>query len=338
MRASLAPGLLILSASLLAAPASPRSEVTLDKREVSLGDRVVATYSAWVPAGSRIEVDAVVSPKVEREGDAPTGPVLDYALPGPETVGLPGPDGLVKWSRSVPFTPLLPGDLPIPGPHLVLVSATGEKTPFRPPQTMLKVLSRLPAGEKPEKLAPKADRPARIPPLSAWFWGAMALLSALLLAGLFLLFRRKAGAGSSPRALPPSVPPGPEFLAALDSLAGRLPSGGDDPRAFYSELTYATKRYLERQLKLPVLEWTTFETVRRLREAGWDLPREIGFSEVLGAADQVKFGRGAATRAEAERHLVRARKLYGHVEAALAAAASSAPPASGAAAAAKGRA
>ena len=73
----------------------------------------------------------------------------------------------------------------------------------------------------------------------------------------------------------PALPPGPELLASLEELAARLPSDRDDPRAFYSELTRVTKRYLERQLRLPVLEWTTYETVRRLRDKGWELPREI---------------------------------------------------------------
>ena len=44
------------------------------------------------------------------------------------------------------------------------------------------------------------------------------------------------------------------------------------------ELTHAVKRYLERRLDEPVLEWTTFETVRRLREKGFELPREVAFA------------------------------------------------------------
>ena len=207
----------------------------------------------------------------------------------------------------------------MPGPRLVLVSSSGERTPVRPPGTRVKVNSRLPDGQKPEELAPKADRPVRIPPLGPWFWGTMAFLAVLLAAAAVFLFRRRKAAATPLVAPAPALPPGPEFLETLDALVARLPADGDDPRSFYSELTRAAKRYLERHLHSPVLEWTTFETVRRLRELGWELPREIAFPDLLGAADQVKFARRATTRSDAERHLSRARLLHDHVEGRLAA-------------------
>lgn len=297
---------------------------SLDRAEAALGDQVVATYRAHVGAGWKLELDALVSPKLEENVQA--GTVFDFAQPllaqGPRK----GTDE-ADWTLSAPFTPLVAGALPVPGPRLVLVSPEGTRTPVRPPTLSLKIASRLPSGQKPEDLAPKADRPVRIPPLGPWFWGTVAVLVAAVAALVILLLRRKKAVSGTASPQMPALPPGSELLAALDALAGRLPSDHDDPRAFYSELTHATKRYLERQLRLPVLEWTTIETVRRLRHAGWELPREIAFSDLLGAADQVKFGRGAATRDEASRHLARARTLYEHVEQTLATAASAAVPA-----------
>lgn len=294
---------------------------SLDRTEAALGDRVVATYRAHVGAGWKLELDALVSPKLE--GNVQAGTVFDFAQPllaqGPGK----GTDE-VDWTLSAPFTPLVAGELPVPGPRLVLVSPEGTRTPVRPPTLSLKIASRLPLGQKPEDLAPKADRPVKIPPLGPWFWGTVVLLVAAVAALVVLLLRRKKAISASESPQVPALPPGPELLAALEALAGRLPSDHDDPRAFYSELTHATKRYLERQLRLPVLEWTTIETARQLRHAGWELPREIAFSELLGAADQVKFGRGAATHDEASRHLARARTLYEHVERTLASAASAA--------------
>ena len=311
----------------LLAAAAPEIRFTssLDRTETALGDRVVATYAARVPAGWTLELDALVSPKVEGASQAGTAfdfgqPVLSQG-PGKEAGG-------TEWSLLAPFTPLVSGELPVPGPRLVLVSPEGEKTPVRPPSLSLKVASRLPAGQKPEEIAPKDDRPVRIPPLGPWFWGTVVVLvaAAAALAAYLLRRRKKTAEAAEPEI--PALPPGPELLAALDALAARLPSNGDDPRGFYSELTHVAKRYLERQLRLPVLEWTTVETVRRLRDAGWDLPRGIAFSDLLGAADQVKFGRAGATRDDAARHLGRARELYEHVEGTLAAASSSAAAAS----------
>jgi hypothetical protein len=317
-----AAGMIVLTgiATPLLAAAAPEILFTssLDRTEAALGDRVVATYRARVGAGWKIELDALVSPKLE--GNLQAGTAFDFAEP--LLAHAPGKGGDdADWTLSVPFAPLVTGELPVPGPRLVLVSSDGSRTPVRPPTLSLKVTSRLPSGQKPEELAPKADRPPRIPPLGPWFWGAVALLVALVAALVVFLLRRKKAVSGMAATEMPALPPGPEFLAALEALGGRLPSDRDDPRAFYSELTRATKRYLERQLRLPVLEWTTFETVRRLRDAGWELPREIAFSDLLGAADQVKFGRGAATSDQAGRHLARARTLYEHVEGTLAAAA-----------------
>jgi hypothetical protein len=315
-------GLSGVAASLLAAAAPEiRFTASLDRTEAALGDRVVATYAARIPAGWKVELDALVSPKVEGSAQASTAfdfaqPVLSQA-PGKEAGG-------TDWSLTAPFTPLVSGELPVLGPRLVLVSPEGEKTPVRPPSLSVKVASRLPAGQKPEEIAPKDDRPVRVPPLGPWFWGAViALVAGIAALAAFLIRRRKKTEGAAEPEIP-SLPPGPELLAALDALEPRLPADGDDPRSFYSELTRVVKRYLERQLRLPVLEWTTVETVRRLRDAGWSLPREIAFSDLLGAADQVKFGRAASTRDDATRHLARARALYEHVEGTLASAAASA--------------
>ena len=75
------------------------------------------------------------------------------------------------------------------------------------------------------------------------------------------------------------------------------------------------KRFLERATGEPVLEWTTLETVRRLREKGFEFPRETAFPDLLASADRVKFGKGAATREDARQALVRARLVLEDVEA-----------------------
>ena len=112
----------------------------------------------------------------------------------------------------------------------------------------------------------------------------------------------------------PALVPGEELRLALARLAAAAENLGDDARGFYSELTYAVKRFLERATGDPVLEWTTFETVRRLREKGFDFPREAAFPELLASADRVKFGKGSSTRADAREALVRARAVLHDVE------------------------
>jgi hypothetical protein len=302
---------LVLLAALLAlpalgqGPAHPSFTVTLDRVDVSIGDHVSATYSAMLPPGAKVEVEALVTPAVT----GANGPALEFLPLAPEKLEKNG-----AWSRTVSFAPFIAGPLTLPGPHLVYVSPSGERIPVRPPATSLNVGSRLPEGKKPEELTAKPDRPVRIPARGFWFW-APIVAGALLLAGLvtWLIRRRKRKPAEVVPAAPP-IAPGVELLQALSLLEKQAATLDEDPRGFYSELTHAVKRYLERRLELPILEWTTFETIRRLRERGLELPKEIGLNELLSNADRVKFGKGHATRDEARMHVGRARQLHDHLE------------------------
>ena len=145
------------------------------------------------------------------------------------------------------------------------------------------------------------------------FWPEIVAQAALV---AWLVSRRRRKTVGAP-ATAPTLAPGEELRLALARLAAAAEDLGDDARDFYSELTYAVKRFLERATGDPVLEWTTFETVRRLREKGIEFPREAAFPDLLASADRVKFGKGAATRGDAREALVKARVVLHNVEARL---------------------
>ncbi len=311
----------LLLLPLLAAPIV--FEVAADRTEVSVGDRVTVTYSARIPAGSTLTIDALVTPEPPEGQRPPGGSVLEFDVPLPPVVGTKEEkDGAVLWKQTVTFIPFMAGTVVVPGPHFTFEEKNpgglpGRPLDLRPPSVTLQVASRLPKDAKPEALAPKEDRSVRLPGPSLLFWAgvaALALLLATALAWSFLRKRRKVAAEE----IIPSIPPGEELLGELSRLEREAELLGEDPRGFYADLTHAVKRYLERRLEMPVLEWTSFETVRRLAEKDLEMPREIGFSELLSAADFVKFGRGRSTRDTARHHLARARKLHEHVEARLA--------------------
>ncbi len=284
---------------------------TADRSSAAVGEPVTVVYSARVPDGAKLRLTALVSPARPEGQPATAGFVLDFEPVGPVVYEkLKGRSGLVEARQTVRLAAFVPGETRVPGPVLAYEAPDGTKAVLRPPAVTLTVSSRLPEGQDPEQLAPKPERPVRIPSRSPWFWASIAA-GVLALAALvaWLVRRRKRKGAPAGETAPPPLPPDAELEAALAALASRAATIDGDPRPFYSDLTHAAKRFLERHLGEPVLEWTTFETIRRLRETGAEPPREAALPELLAGADRVKFGRAGATRDEAVRALESARHL-----------------------------
>lgn len=317
-RAALGAASLLLAAGVGAFSSNgeetPIFSATVDRASVSLGDRVVVTYSARIPAGATLTLDALATPAPEEGKRPPGGAVLEYETPAPPTVTKSKTGDFFEWSQTVALFPFSAGTVSVPGPHYSFEeSSSGRKLDVRPPAVELTVASRLPPDQKPDEIAPKSDKPVRIPAWPAKYWAALAAGVALAAALVFwLVRRRRKDAAAEPEK--PAIPPGDELRLALARLAETAEGLGDDARDFYTDLTHAVKRFLERATGEPVLEWTTFETVRRLREKGLDFPREAGFPDLLASADRVKFGKGAATREDARHALARAHLILDDVE------------------------
>lgn len=284
---------------------------TADRTTAAVGERVTVVYSARIPEGAALKLESLVSPARPEGQSATAGFVLDFEPVEPLATekGKRG-SGLVSVRQTVRFAAFVPGETRIPGPVFSYSGPDGAKAVVRPPEVTLTVSSRLPADQEPEQVAPKPERPVRIPGRGPWFWASIAV--ALLVASAlvcWLVKRRKKKDLAVEETAPPPPPPDVELEAALATLAARVASLDGDARPFYTELTHATKRFLERHLGLPVLEWTTFETVRRLRENGAEPPHEVALPELLVGADRVKFGRAESTRGDAARSLENARHL-----------------------------
>ncbi|MDL2718444.1 MAG: hypothetical protein PT977_11875 [Acidobacteriota bacterium] len=319
-RAALGAASLLLAAGFgafsLKGEEGPIFSATVDRAAVSLGDRVIVTYSARIPPGASLRLDALVTPAPEEGKRPPGGAVLEYESPGAPVVTKSKTGDFFEWSQTVALFPFVAGTVEVPGPHYSFKesSSSSSWSEVRPPAVELTVASRLPPGQKPDEIAPKTDKPVRIPSWPLKYWVALAAGVALVAALVaWLASRRRKSAGAEPGV--PAIPPGEELRLALARLAAVAEGLGDDARGFYSDLTHAVKRFLERATGEPVLEWTTFETVRRLREKGFEFPREAAFPDLLAGADRVKFGKGAATREDARQALARARLVLDDVEA-----------------------
>jgi hypothetical protein len=283
---------------------------TADRTTAAIGERVTVVYSARIPEGAALKLESLVSPARPEGQSATAGFVLDFEPVEPLAVGKEERAGLVDVRQTVRLAAFVAGETRIPGPVFSYSGPEGTKAVVRPPDVSLTVSSRLPADQEPEQVEPKPERPVRIPGRGPWFWASI-LAGLLAVAGLviWLVKRRKKESAAVGESVPPPPPPDSELEAALGALAARVASLDGDARPFYTELTHVTKRFLERHLGQPVLEWTTFETVRRLRENGTEPPREVALPELLVGADRVKFGRAESTREDAARALENARHL-----------------------------
>ena len=282
-----------------------------DRTTAAVGEPVTLVYSARILKGADLRLTHLVAPRRPEGQPASAGFVLDFEPIGPAVAErVKGDAGHVDLRQTVRVAAFVPGETRVPGPVFAYRAPDGTTAVLRAPGVALSVTSRLPEGEDAEALAPKPARPVRVPSRSPWFWASVAA-SVLAVAGLawWLVKRRKQGATAGTAAAPPPVPPDVELEATLAVLATRAASLDGDPRPFYSDLTHAAKRFLERHLGEPILEWTTFETVRRLRDLGAEPPREVALADLLMGADRVKFGRAGASAAEAARALDGARHL-----------------------------
>jgi len=132
----------------------------------------------------------------------------------------------------------------------------------------------------------------RYVPRPAWVWwtagGALLALAALI--GWGWWYWRQVNSR------PPELPK-PWAVAgdALFALEQRLPLEAD---VFFVALTDLVRRYLEAAFALPATERTTPEFLRELqREAGpLTAEQRLMLTDLLTAADRIKFGRGEATQ------------------------------------------
>jgi len=296
--------LLALAASAWPQGEEPKATATAAKTEVTVGETFAVEVRATGPAGTTFTFpgEAVRETFELRTPAAPGTPAPGGASPPP-------PD--THRYEAIVFA-LGEAEVPaIPVRYRLPDGALGEVETEPIP---LKVVSLLPRDQDEQKLA-DIRGPVGVG-IGRAFWlglAGVALLGAAAAAWLWSRRGRK-----EPAAVPPTPPlsPDEEALRAMDALvaSGRLARG--EYRPFYIDLTVIAKRYLERRLEAPILEMTTAEMLAHLRsnpQGGLDLVAPL--RDLAGAADRIKFARGAGLHDEAVRHLAGVRGLVRDLEA-----------------------
>jgi Domain of unknown function (DUF4381) len=280
---------------LLLTAAAPGVKASASKTDLHVGEPFVVELSASGPAGTTFEF-----PK-EAGSESVELRAQEHA-PGAS----PPPPGVHRYDAMA----LALGEVELAGidvPYRLADGTSGKATtePIR-----LRVESVLPKDPKQQKLA-DIRGPLALS-IGAPFWIALGLATLLIGGVAFWLWRRRRPV-VAPAAVP-SIEPDAEALQALDRLAGAGLVERAEYRAYYIALAEIAKRYLERRLGAPVLEMTSAEMASFLR----DHPAASSFAtpvrDLAGAADRVKFARGAGLEDEARRHIESARALVRGIE------------------------
>jgi hypothetical protein len=277
----------------------PKVAATASKTEVSVGEAFTVEVRATGPAGTTF----TFPPEVVQE---------TFELRVAPAAQSPLPPGVQRYVATIFGL----GDAQVPAIPVRSRLADGTEGDVATGPVSLKVVSLLPRDKGEQKLA-DIRGPLGVP-IGRAFWVGLAVLL-LLLAGLaFRLWsRRKRTASTAAATVVPALAPDEEAQRALDALlaSGRLARG--EYRPFYIELTAVAKRYLERRTGAPVVEMTSAEMLAYLRSSPHAALLAAPMRDLAGAADQIKFARGAGLHDEAERHLAALRALIQALEARL---------------------
>jgi hypothetical protein len=301
-----ASALALVAASALAQAPPPSVSARVSRDEVSVGEPFTVELRASGPDGTTwMFPPQAGSDAVELVTEPAPSPSPGASAPPPPAPG--------TWRyRATVFAVKDVAVPPITVRYRLPDGGEGEATSA---SVRLRLRSLLPKDPKEQTLA---DVRPPLPLSIGWpFWAGLGLLLSSVAALVWLVARRRRRA--TPLAAPaaPALAPDAEALQALDALGASDMLARGEYRPFYIALAEVAKRYLERRLDAPVLEMTSTETLGFLRGHAHGGPLVATMRDLMGAADQVKFARGAGQAAEARRHLDAARAVIATLEARL---------------------
>jgi len=277
------------------------------KAEVTVGEAFTVEVEASGPAGTTF----LFPPEAKSENAELATPPPPSPAPG-EAVTLLSAGRHVYEARVFGL-----GEVTLPAVVVRYRLSDGKEGEATAPAVAMKVGSLLPKDQQEHGLADiRGPVGVGIAPV---FWVALGL-GLLMASGLAYLVGKRLG--RKPPGLPvepvADQPPADEARLAMEALARGDHFARGDGRGYYIALAAIAKRYLERRLGAPILGMTTSEMLRHLRESPHGSALVAPMRDLALAADQVKFAKGEALRAEGDRHLAAARALVDRLEALLA--------------------
>ena len=265
-----------------------RLQVSVDKSEITIGDRITYTLIIQHAPGVRIEQPGPGANLGQFE-------IKDFKIYPPVKT-----DTLITQKYEYQISVFDTGTYVIPPfPVAFAASDTARKYQIiRSEPLKIYVRSVLADGER--KLVDiKPPQPIPFPYLRFAIYGAVILGIIALVLGIY--FYRKHRQQLLPFLKPEKVRPAHEIaLEELEQFKAQLPSllAGEQFKPIFTEISTILRRYLENRYFISALEETTAEIKQSLQELHL-LPEEQQLAlEVLQLADMVKFARYVPEREE----------------------------------------
>lgn len=190
------------------------------------------------------------------------------------------------------------------------IELSNDQTAYTAPQTL--VVLPTPSPQDPNDLADIKDiHPEPFHWADALGWVAV-IGGLLLLAGLAYWLLRRYKKTKSVISRSTELPPHILAMKKLDALAAKQLWQKGQVKAYYAELTYIIREYLEKRYGVPALESTSDEILRRIDRLE-DFPDALRrqLQDMLMQADLAKFAKGNPPVEFHEQALSDARRLAG---------------------------
>jgi hypothetical protein len=275
-------------------------EVTADRNEVTVGQRIVLTVVLRLPAGSQAD-----STTIDQQLNDAAVDVLVIGLPEERQLG----GGLKEIRIRYEVALFRPGAAQIPALTIPTLGADGTQGAVTSAPIAINVASVLPPGADAAEvrdLKPQIELPfdAGVSPrvLAAVVAFVVLGLLAVTLAGWWL-WRRNMPVVEVPAAVPVALAPEAAARAELERIAGLGLLDAGDYRTYHALLAACVRRYLSDRYGFPAFAMTTSELRLHMEHEGvgrWQARLVTG---LLSECDAVNYAQYTPARARAESNL-----------------------------------
>ncbi len=284
-------------------------DVSVDRAQVTVGDRIAVTVTLRLPASAQPDL----SPVEQQFGSLD---VLAVDLPQEQALA----DGRKEIRARYEVAAFSPGATQVPPLSVAYKSTDGATATVTSQAVPITVMSVIPPGASPTAvrdlkpqidLAYRAGIPARTVAAVAAF--VAAVLTSAALAGWWL-WRRQHRAVSAPPVPVPVASPESAARAELDRIAGLGLLDAGDARTFHALLADCIRGYLSARYEFPAFAMTTGELRGRMEQYGVDRWQARLAAGLLAECDAVAYAGYRPARPRAETNLSMAYEIVAVTE------------------------